>query len=120
MALNPKRSAALNLLARTGIWRSSYAPPFVRLLWWLGVDAPPPHLASFRSNALHSGIYFSVFYGLSMWLMVWSREGMSFTGAVGFAVCTGVFYGLSMAAYYDYSRRKHGLPLWDQWQPPAK
>jgi hypothetical protein len=63
MSSNPKREAAIKILASTGIWRSSYAPPLLRLLWRLGFDAPPPHFVSFSAIALFSGSYFAITLG---------------------------------------------------------
>ena len=40
MSARTKREAALKLLASTGMWRSSYVPPLLRLLWRLGLDVP--------------------------------------------------------------------------------
>jgi len=107
-----KRKAALELLASKGIARSSYEPIATRLLWGLGIDVPPPHFASFGSIATGFGLYFGVVWGLIMWLMLWSRRGMPVPVALLSACAAGLFFGLSMAGYYVWARRKLGLPAW--------
>ena len=112
MTPNPKRARALQLLANTGMWRSNYEPPALRLLWRLGVDVPPPHFARFGSVALLAGTWFGVLWGGFMWLMMWSGAGMSIAAAALSATVAGALFGLSMAAYYAYGRQKYKLPTW--------
>ena len=69
MTSNPRREAALELLAATGLNPWNYEPPLVRVLWRIGFDAPPPHFASFTCAAVVSGVSFAVVWGLLMWLM---------------------------------------------------
>lgn len=109
-----KRLAALEILASTGIWRSNYAPPIYRLLWRLGVEAPPPHFAGFWRNVLTGGGFFGLAYGILMWFLRWSSQGLRVGNAVLWAVSTGLAFGLAMATYYAYGRRRHGLPRWSE------
>ena len=109
---NPKREAALALLAATGMRRSNYEPPSLKLLWKLGIDAPPPHMASFMANALFSGTYFGVCWGLVMWFGFWSGQGRSIESALLATLAAAVPFGLFMGVYYRHGRRIHGLPLW--------
>jgi len=117
MRFEQKLAAALALLASTGIWRSSYAPPICRLLWRVGVRVPPPHFIGFTPNFLFAGSYFGVIWGLLMWFALWSRSGMSPGLAVGASVFAGLFFGLYMAGYYRYGAHKHGIPLWRDFRP---
>lgn len=110
---NSKRTQALELLARKNIWRSNYAPPMHRLLWRLDFDVPPPHFASFFSNALLLGVYFTVAYGLFMWLVLWSNNGTSLIASAIGSVTAGVLFGLVMAGYYHYGHKKYNLPSWE-------
>ncbi|TXT34551.1 MAG: ybaA [Comamonadaceae bacterium] len=82
MNTSTKREAALKLLSTTGIWKSNYAPPGVKLLWRLGIDCPPPHLARFWSVFFVCGLF------------------------------AGLSFGFLMATYYAIGRKKHRLPLW--------
>ncbi len=108
-----KRQLALVRLSKTGIWRSNYAPPFVRMLWSLGFDVPPPHYATFWGAALVAGSAFSAGYGLLIWLLVWSPTTMSFRVVALRVIVAGLLFGLCMAAYYYYGRKKHNLPSWN-------
>lgn len=115
MATHQRREAALKLLAATGMRRSNYEPPILRLLWRLGfINVPPPHFAPFWACALLSGVYFCFIWGVLMWFLTWSRQGMSGSGALAASAFAGFLFGLSMAGYYAYSRRKHGLPPWQE------
>lgn len=109
-----RRAHALELLSRTGIWPSNYAPPALHMMWRLGFDLPPPHLNRFARNALFTGSFFGVAWGLIMWFVLWMPTGMPGWVALAAALAAGLLFGLSMAAYYDYGRRKHGLPYWDE------
>ena len=114
MNATEKRVAALKLLAATDISRGSYEPTIFRLLWRLGINVPPPHFASFWRNALFAGSFFAVGWGLLMWLLLWSRQGMAFSAATATAAGAGLFFGLAMASYYAYGKRKYRLPSWQE------
>ena len=49
-----------------------------------------------------------------MWVLLWSQQGRSGIEEAITAVAAGVLFGLTMAAYYRYGARKHGLPLWSR------
>jgi hypothetical protein len=112
MNTSAKREAALQLLSATGIWKSNYAPPGLRLLWRLGFDCPPPHLAGFWSVFFACGFYFGASMGLLLWAVA-SYSGYNIFPSVPLrAAIAGLGFGLFMAAYYAWGRRKHKLPLW--------
>jgi hypothetical protein len=112
MNTEAKRAAALELLASTGIWRIHYAPPIARLLWRLGINVPPPHFASFRSNVLPAGVYFGAASGLLMWYF----DACSAPIRWYLAAAAGLLFGLWMAAYYAYGARKYAIPRWSNFQ----
>ena len=84
------------------------------LLWRVGLLLPPPHFASFGLNFLLFAAGFGVLWGVVMWFLVWSRQGMSGGAAAGSAGVAGALFGLIMAAYYRHGARKHNLPPWSQ------
>jgi hypothetical protein len=45
--------------------------------------------------------------------MVWSSQGLGIGTALFNALFTGVLFGLAMATYYAYGRKKHQFPSWD-------
>lgn len=105
-----RREEALKLLARTGIRKSNYLPPALRLLWALGVKVPPPHFAAFIPTFLVTGAFFGLSWGALMRLFVLGlMPGLS---VLYVSISAGVLFGLSMAAYYAYGRSKHRLPPW--------
>ena|SRR5258706_7190166 len=112
MTFEERRSAALTMLQLTGIWRSHYSPPLLRLLWRLGIKVPPPHFVSFATNFAVAGLWFGVLWGLFMWFIFWSHQGVPLTRAMAITALAGLLFGLFMASYYRYGARKHGLPKW--------
>ena len=73
MSFEHRKTRALEVLSRTGMARSHYAPPLIRLLWKAGVQVPPPHFLPFLRVALGTGLWFGMFWGLIMWIFFWSR-----------------------------------------------
>jgi len=112
-----KRLAALKLMEKTGIMRSNYAPPYLRLFWRMGFDVPPPHFAPFWQNALFAGIFYAVGWGASMYFFTWSKSAMSATAMLNSAGIAGILFGLALASYYAHGKRKHGLPSWREFKP---
>lgn len=108
-----KRQAALELLARTLMKPSNFQPPAIRLLWRMGVNARPPHFSSFLFNTLFTGGFYAVVWGLLMWLVSW-HDIRTPAEAATIAAITGLVFGMSMAGYYAYGRRKHKLPSWNE------
>lgn len=111
MDIASKRTAALELLAKTGMRRSIYEPPLLRLLWKLGFDVPPPHFSSFARNFVFEGVYFGVTWGVPWWLF--TQFFLAGSIAIFWPACgAGLFFGFFMAAYYAYGARKHGITRW--------
>jgi hypothetical protein len=117
MDTNCKREAALKLLASLGIRRSRYEPPLLQLLWRLGIDVPPPHFAGFLWNAVLTACYFGVAWGLFMYVLGYLIYGISMTTVITSAVKFGIFFGLYTACYYGYSKWRHRLPSWNDYNP---
>jgi hypothetical protein len=113
MDFHEQREQAIRVLAQAGIGPSSYAPPLLRLLWRCGVKLPPPQFIGFGRFAILSGAWFGASWGAIMWLTIWSRQGMDARLALIGACGAGLCFGLCMAGYYAYQRKKHGLPTWE-------
>lgn len=47
MDFEERKQKALAIMASRKMWKSNYAPPLIRLLWWLGVKIPLLPFASF-------------------------------------------------------------------------
>jgi hypothetical protein len=114
MGFESKRVKAMALLNATDMMRRNYEPPVISLLWRLGIPVPPPHFVSFCGIAAFSGIAFGFVWGLTMWFLSWSASGMDAHSAMLVSAISGLLFGLALASYYAYGRRKHKLPNWNK------
>ena len=114
-----KRQAALAMLQKTGIMRSNYAPPYLRLLWRCGFDVAPPHFAPFWQNALATGLFYAIGWGVFMYIFTWSKSNMSAGSMLSASLIAGALFGLALASYYAHGKRKHGLPSWQDFKPAS-
>ncbi|CAN5770775.1 DUF6404 family protein [soil metagenome] len=96
------------------MWRSNYEPPILRLFWRLGIDLPPPHFSSFGITVLFSGGLF----GLEMVAFFMLVEDLSWLESIVLAPFAGLIFGVVLAAYYSYGKRKYQLPSWQQLDTP--
>jgi hypothetical protein len=112
-----KVAAALDDLTRRGVWRMNSAPPLYHVLWWLGIEIPPPYYGGFWPTAALTGVFFGVVWGLLMWFILWKDEQTPFAIAIVISVIAGVAFGCSMAAYYRWRARQLGLPPWEAYSP---
>jgi apolipoprotein N-acyltransferase len=96
-----------------GIKHRNASPPLFRLARRLGFQPRLPHYVPFARIALMNGGYFCVTWGLFMWGLFWRHQSMPVLVAIGSAVFAGVLFGVFMALYYRYSRKRHGLSDWD-------
>ncbi|WP_395669026.1 DUF6404 family protein [Rhodoferax sp.] len=117
MSFDLKRTQALEIMARTGIWRSNYEPPAFRMLWRMGIRIPPPHFIPFFPIAFGTGLTFAVLWGVPwgilMWLFVWSQTDFELQRVFIASGQAGLFFGVSTALYYAYGRYKYKLPNWN-------
>lgn len=113
MTFDEKKERALALMAEKKMWRCNYAPPFLRLLWRLGVQIPPPPFMSFWLNVLCFGGFFGTIWGLFMWFTTWKSECYSVLMALQTSLQVGLPFGLMMALYHYWRKRVNKLPDWD-------
>lgn len=107
-----KRDKSLAILKATGMWRSNYEPPYLRVLWRFGLDIRPPHFVPFFQILIFAAAWFAIAWGTFMWISTWSSQGPVGMSLVGRACGAGLFFGFFMAVYYAYGRRKYQLPKW--------
>ena len=114
MSFEHRKTRALEVLSKTGMTRSHYAPPLIRLLWKAGVQVPPPHFLPFLRTALGTGLWFGMFWGLIMWIFFWSRPDaatpLSPLAALVAACAAGSLFGIAITSVYARERHKHQLP----------
>lgn len=113
MIFEEKLELAREELENTGIWKSNYNTPLLRLSHKLGLKLKPPHYANFISNLLILGLYFAIIWGILMWLFFWRNANMTLIAAIIASVVAGSLFGLIMAFYYRYGVKKHKLSKWD-------
>lgn len=105
--------AAEEELEAAGVAPSTSKPPIIRLLRHMGVQARPPHYASFATIFVAFGLAFAVGWGVLMWFLYWSSRGFPVWLMVGGSALAGVLFGLIMALYYRQSRNKLELTPWE-------
>ena len=59
-----KRDVALDILAKTGMWKHNYRPPLLVLLWYIGVKIPPFLLADIGIIIIYLTVPVSFTFGL--------------------------------------------------------
>ncbi|MES2825620.1 MAG: DUF6404 family protein [Pseudomonadota bacterium] len=114
MTFEEKCSFAIKELENAKIRKSNYNPPFLKLIHKLGFNVPFPHYNSFANNALGSGVFFGLSWGLFMYIFVWSAQNMPVPAIVLATVGAGAFFGITMASYYKYGFKKYKLTPWHE------
>lgn len=118
MDFEEQRQRALDLLKRMGYPRGRADPPSTLVLRALGINVRPLPFEPFWRTVLWNAAWFTLFWGLAMWFWRWRDEGMVVAAAVIVSLLTGLFFGVSMACYTAYSRKKYGLPSWESLATP--
>ena len=113
MSFDLKRKQSLEVMARTGVSRSSYEPLAFRVLWRIGIAVPPPHFAPFLPIVLSIGMVFGVVWGALMWVILWAHIGIEWQRAFMTSGLAGLLFGSLMGLYYAYGRYKYKLPEWN-------
>jgi len=105
-------------LSRRGIGRWSFALPLYRALWKLGVEIPPPHFSTFSFLFGFQGGFFTVWCVLLISLVPYllPLDRLSFLAVLLASIAAGFFFGFCMARYYTAQAKRHGLPLWRDYQ----
>lgn len=108
-----KLEAARAEMTKAGIGASTQEPPLTRFSRQMGYKSVPPLYQGFLKTTLRMGSFFGLAWGVFMWLFIWKQNGMPVSVAVTGAIAAGVLFGVAMAGYYAYMRKKHGLTDWD-------
>lgn len=102
------------LLRDRGYWISSAIPPVTRLLWRLGIEAPPPYFLSFGAAVLLAGVPFAFFWGAIMWLIKWQFSYLPLVQFIPVAAFAGLLFGFSMAVVWRRCADNLRLKSWSQ------
>ena len=101
------------MLSARGLSRHHTEPLLFRLLWKCGVRVRPPHFLGFAQIAGVYGTGFACAWGVFMWVLVWSQQGLDFQGVALRSAGAGAAFGLMMAWFYTRERREFALPAWE-------
>ena len=118
MDFEEQRQRANAVLSRKGYSRSSAEPPYGLVFRALGLKVRPLPFEPFWRIVLLCAVWFAPLWGLGMWFWRWREHGMSVIAALAGALVTGLCFGLSMACYTVWTRRRHGLPSWESLATP--
>lgn len=113
MTFDEKKKRALALMEEKKMWRSNYAPPFLRLFWKCGLQIPPPTFAPLWMNTLVFGVWFALIWGIFMWFSHWKDQGYAVSAVLLVSFSAGLFFGFFMALYHYWTKRVNKLPDWD-------
>ena len=105
-------NAALAETDAAGIWRSNAFPPLLHGLRKLGLKPRPPHYMVFWRSAALMSVFFGTVWGLIMQIILWGPQGQPAQTSFTSAALTGLAFGLAMASYYAWGRRRYGLSKW--------
>jgi hypothetical protein len=96
-------------LRQRGVSPYTTAPPLFRLAWALGLNVPPPFLMGFLPLTLLMGAFYGTCWDGFIWALQCHSGPPAQRAAATLAVCAGLVFGLSVAAYYR--RKASRLPL---------
>ncbi len=113
MNYQQKLDAALAELEATGMMESNYQPPLFKKMRKLGLQPRPPHYEPTLKILLSYGLFFGVFWGLTMWFIQWQTSALPVWGALFTAGLAGLLFGLTLSLYYRHGRRKYKLSTWE-------
>ncbi len=108
-----KFDAAVAEINNAGVRGWNGVPPSLRLSRKMGFKQRPPYYVPFGKMAVSSAIYFAVTWGVFMHLVQWRAQAVSISGQVLISTLAGLAFGLSMALWYRFVRRKNRLSSWD-------
>jgi Family of unknown function (DUF6404) len=116
MSFLRKRDAALAILAESGISKSSYRPPLLRIIWWMGIEIPPFPFAKLGTVIFYQAGSFCLIFGLFTYflmpVLIPSMRHDTIALILLRSLIAGSFYTLLILFYYMYIRRKYKLPKW--------
>ena len=113
MTQSSKLDRYVQQMADAGVGKSTAFPPLWRLLWRIGIQAPPPIFLGFFPLALIFGGSFGVIFSGVTWLFQdFGLMRQPLMSPPLFALFAGIPYGLAMAYYHRGLAKQHNLGSW--------
>ncbi len=109
-----KLEKALLELHEKKVPKLRYRTPMFRIFRMFGVKIKPQFYYSDIPYFFSCAAYFSVVWGVLMWVVFQRSREISVNWAVGIALLAGVLFGLAMVVNNMYNRRKYELTPWDE------
>jgi hypothetical protein len=118
-----KTAFLLRDLGQRGLGPQHVAPAWYRLLWHFGIEARPPHFASFWWVAAVHSCLLAVFVCGPSWIITerWlgrSRPWEYLIIALAGIVLISVIIGVAFATGYRRQARELALPRWEDYPTP--
>jgi len=114
LAFESKKSRAIAIMKKKGMWPSIYAPPCHVFLWKMGVAVAPPPFSSFWNNFLCFTGVNTPFWGMVMWVVFWKGKREDLFSATVTILTVGIVCGLVMAALESWRGKANHLPAWSE------
>lgn len=114
MTFKQKKERAITIMKSKNMWKSSYAPPLIQGLWKLGLKIPPLPFMPFWQTTLITGVSFGLVFGIFMWFSVWEHKGMTLSLAISTSFMTGILFGVTMAIFNLWLKKRNNLPKWNE------
>jgi Family of unknown function (DUF6404) len=111
-----KRDVALDILAKTGMWKYNYRPPLLVLLWYIGVKIPPFLLADIGIIIIYGTVPVSIAFGL-YYLVASIITGffpLIFSHVLMTCFLFWIIFTIFVLLENAYLRQKYKLPRWSE------
>ncbi|WP_348945791.1 DUF6404 family protein [Chitinibacter sp. FCG-7] len=108
-----KKTAALAVLMKEGVFKKARWPWQLNFLWALGFKIKPPLFGSFIPNAISLGLQWGLMFGVLSWIFLFNPNNTSLEMFVGLTALGALFFGLAMAGVFYLQARIQQLPSWE-------
>lgn len=117
MGANSKIHSAIEIATSRGIGRLDAVPPLHRLIWALGIQARPPHFASFGVNTLLFGGFWGVcMEGVILSIALVGHPDMparALVAPMAMVALIAIVFGCLLARVFRSRARAAALPDWE-------
>jgi hypothetical protein len=111
-----KRDVALDILAKTGMWKYTYRPPLLVFWWYIGVKIPPFLLANSAITIIYLTVPVSIAFGLYFMLasIITGFFPLLFSHVLTAFFLFWILFTIFVLLENAYRRQKYKLPSWSE------